>query len=223
MDLWYKAVSPDTWPSWAIVISGLVAVWVAVRTLRTLERQAEESRNAAEAAKESAKAALKNVEALIKSERPWFVATVEPSAENPTTYRLRIENKGKTPGILNEMFAESTFAERPDSLPLPPTYRSPCIAPNDNLFSQNDSYVVPYDYKPSAMVGQWLSSANHSPTDSLVIYGKLTYTDSFPETESGQTMHETRWCFFWFEKQRRWVRCGPREYSGHRDYRRELV
>jgi hypothetical protein len=207
---WYRS------PEWWLVIMG-------IPTLLFIGWQAYATQRAAEATRESAKASLMNVQALIKSERPWFIATFEPSAEDSTVYRLRIMNKGNTPGILEEMFAETTFAERPDTLPVPPTFSNPCIAPNDSLFSRNDFYVVPYDYKPSMMLSQHLSNANHRPTDLLVVYGKLTYADIFPENDSGRIVHETRWCFFWFEKERRRVRCGPREYSGHRDYEGESV
>jgi hypothetical protein len=40
-DIWYKAVSPDTWPNWAVVIAALGAIWAALRTLRTMKRQAD--------------------------------------------------------------------------------------------------------------------------------------------------------------------------------------
>jgi hypothetical protein len=121
--------------------TGVLAV-VGLFTFLVIGWQSWETRKAADAAK-------LNAQALINTERPWFVVTVEHSMGHPGFYNLKITNKGRTPGILEEIFVEKCFIENPSNLPSPPSYSSGCIGPNDNLFVNGDSYNIPPHFNAS--------------------------------------------------------------------------
>lgn len=73
-------------PTLFLVFVGLGAIWVALRTLKGIERQAE--------------AIESQSEALINSERAWVdgeITTVDAEIAGAARYQLRIINHGKTP------------------------------------------------------------------------------------------------------------------------------
>jgi hypothetical protein len=205
----------DRWDKAYIVLTGAL-VLVGIFTFGAIWYQAFKTRDAA-------KASLLNVQHLVNCERPWFSVSFHWSHRDWCSHLLVI-NKGRTPGILQEMFAEPVFCERPDNLKVPPVYSEPCVGPDDTFFAPGDDYEEPYAYIPSRMVEGHRKDPNSSQTDLLVVYGKVTYTDTLSDRIHDGVIHETRWCYFWDGKRSKWVRCGPKEYSGHRDYRKgELV
>ncbi|SRR6266851_3411066 len=68
-----KAFAPDTWPTWALVLVGVWAARIAIRTLKAIEHEARIARDIADAAKENAVAAKANALALIIENRPWLL------------------------------------------------------------------------------------------------------------------------------------------------------
>ncbi len=137
------------------------------------------ARSQAIAAKSAADAALLNAQAVINAERPWFVITIEGNPswkadESRPLYNTRFTNKGRTPGVLNEMFQDYIFVESPNRLPSPPVYSTPCIGPNDTVFANGESYTITPAYAPNFMTEEWVKDTAHSPVDTLIVYGKLT-------------------------------------------------
>ncbi len=161
-----------------------------------------------------AQAAMKSAQAVINTERPWFAVIIEPIKTDQWIFHIKVVNKGRTPGILNDMFSETIFHEQPDNLPLPPNYKTPCFGPNDSFFQPDRECVEQYEFSPVRMIDEHRKSPNHSQTSLLIIYGKVTYADTF----NRRITHETRWCYFWDECRSDWSRCGPKDYSGHSDH-----
>ena len=125
---WYRAVRPETFADWAVVLVGLLAAWAAIRSLKALEQQAAlggdtlslGAKNAV-AAIESAAAAHLSAEYLKNAERAWIMAelldvpgygsgvmTGESVEDGQRTWtitvsvRLRCWNEGKTPAWVTE-------------------------------------------------------------------------------------------------------------------------
>jgi hypothetical protein len=215
---WYAALKRPEW--WLVLVAALTGyvIWLQAKEMAkatsAMERQTEATRIAADAA-------LLNAQAVINAERPWFVVTIELHMGYPGFYNIKITNKGRTPGILEEVFVETYFIENPSDLPSPPLYSNGCIGPNDNLFVTGDSYTIPPHFNASLEIEERRKSPNNNPTDLRIAYGKLTYSDRLIGDKSSEIIHETRWCFYWFQAEKRWVRCGSDEYMRHNDYPRK--
>lgn len=199
----------SSWP-WEFIVNLVMALATLAIAVYAV-KQTNATKIAAEAAK-------LNAQALINSERPWFVPIVEQSMEDSALYHIKITNKGRTPGILGDVYAEHIFVDSIQRLPSPPIYKTGCFGPNDNFFVNGDSWLIPPGYPPDRMLEVYRTDINHSQVDFLVIYGKLDYRDTLAEGIPNEMIHETRWCYYWNQGETRWVRCGSDEYTGHRDY-----
>ncbi|MGA2148103.1 MAG: hypothetical protein ABSH49_24405 [Bryobacteraceae bacterium] len=195
----------------ALAIAGVVGIIIGLCTLRKIERQSKSGEIAANAA-------MLNAQAVIDAERPWFVAAVERSGENPGLYRIRITNRGRSPAQLYEIFAEHALVDRPENLPVPPRYQSLCLLPDSRFFASGDSFTDREHlegFNPEFMI----EHESKSQFDFLIVYGKVTYKDTFTGGRANEVIHETRWCYAYQAPQQRFVPCGPDEYNGYRDQR----
>lgn len=214
---WCERIVEALVNNWPLVFVAIWGICVAIDTLKAIKEQTDATRVAADAAK-------LNAQALINAERPWFVVEIEHWTDNPEYYRIKVTNRGRTPGILEEVFVEKCFIQNPSDLPLPPSYSNGCIGPDDNFFGPGrDPYIIAPPFNPTMELKDWRDSPNNSQTVLRVAYGKMTYRDTLSGNESSEIIHETRWCYYWLENgnQAKWVRCGPRDYTGHRDYTRK--
>ncbi len=210
---WYES------PEWVLVIVGCVTFIVIGWQSFETRRSADAAQKATIAAKDGADAALLNARALITSERPWFVANVECDDKDLGLWKVRIVNKGRTPGHLNVMFSEYTFIDIPDNLPIPPKYESFCYAPDTRFFATGESFTDRErirGFNPDFFI----ENERKNQTDILVIYGRVTYSDTFMWGDPNEIIHETRWCYF-YQAPGGFVPCGPKEYNGYRDRPKE--
>lgn len=83
-------------PTWLLVFVGLGGVWAALRTIGTLEKQAD-------AGKDAAKAAVLSAQAVINSERAWIDGQFVKNVDIATRYILSIKNYGKTPAMVSSL------------------------------------------------------------------------------------------------------------------------
>lgn len=211
-----------------LVIIGSFGVLYARKTLKAIQLQLVEMKAAGEQTNQmishagtQADAALLNAKALIASERPWFVSSVEIDDKELGLWKVRIVNKGRTPGHLNAMFSEHTFVDIPDNLPIPPKYESFCYVPDTRFFATGESFTdrerIP-GFKPDFFI----ENERKNQTDTLVIYGRVIYSDTFMWGSPDEIIHETRWCYFYQPPPyNRFVPCGPKEYNGYRDRPKE--
>jgi hypothetical protein len=108
--VWQKAFAPETWPTWATVIVGVVVAFIYLRTLRAIEKQTESNRKSAEAAHKSA-------DALVSAERAWVMVEIHWATQSGHLARsessdgtirtgafvnLICRNQGKTPAWIAE-------------------------------------------------------------------------------------------------------------------------
>jgi hypothetical protein len=98
---WYES------PEWALVVVGCI-------TFIVIGWQSWETRRAATASKEAAMAAVLSAQSVIDTERPWFVASIERRGEDSDDWRVRITNKGRTPGHLAHLSAEHHLVADPE-------------------------------------------------------------------------------------------------------------
>jgi hypothetical protein len=204
-----NVINPDSMPeSWSwhdkvawgaglllLVVAAVTLWWFIVQTIAT---------------KKAAEAALLNAQALVNSERPWLIAEVEKDSVMPHFYHLRITNYGRTPARFLSGDASHTIVERPDLLPIPPSYPSPIVLPTQLLIAPNKGFLVPHGYSISHLL-QMPDAVNKV----LVIYGRVLYEDMIVTGVE----HETRWCFGYVQTSRgyiaeyEFVQAGPNEYT----------
>ena len=125
-------------------------------------------------------------------------------------YEIQITNNGRTPARFLRGDAFYTFADRPDSLQIPPNYSSPFVLPKQLLIATGKGFTIPHGYSVAN-----LRQKPEAINKTLVIYGRVLYEDTIiPGIE-----HETRWCFGYIESARGqlmvgdFVLTGPSEYT----------
>jgi hypothetical protein len=223
-----------------LALIGIVAAYIALKTLAEIKKEvqhaniiAEAARDNVQATKDSADAALLNARAVINSERAWVDVTgiVNPEQgwireENPERYRavtgsdlgfcfFRVQNKGRTPAQFISGTIDHVFVRTANDLPIPPVYHSPFDAPNET-FMTPDAHFDPRPFVNPKAIIQHREMADRilEPYQILIFYGQIIYEDVL-----GKASHETRWCYAWLDDRRVFVRTGP-DGDGFKEYNR---
>lgn len=111
------------WGAYVLLAAlGYVGIILAVSTLRKIERHTYAAGIAAEAAAEAAHAALLNAQAIIHSERPWILISVEPSAEKLNSFTVIATNRGRTPASIIAKTEQTKIAIDEHALSAVPEY-----------------------------------------------------------------------------------------------------
>ena len=76
---------------------GYAGVFLALKTLKNIQRQTEFGVSAAQAALQCANAALESSQAIVDSGRPWIVITIEPFLTVDHGFKVMATNRGRTP------------------------------------------------------------------------------------------------------------------------------
>jgi hypothetical protein len=240
--------------NWPLVLVGIFGVLAAVRTLKRMESQIEEMKqqrgvmdgqltqmtsqvtemqkqttligDSVNAAKESADAALLNAQAVLDSERPWLIVTVEKNeaVARPGYFFFRVTNRGRTPARLIEGGTNHAFRTRPDELPVPPDYQ-PFLLPINTFLAPNDSFCIRRTLAetsegvyPEGIIAAHKNGPGPSYAgETLFFYGLLVYEDIVGENRQGYVRPETRFCFAFFSNGLRFEQSGP---SGTDEYNR---
>lgn len=186
-----------TWPegitTWAIILTGFA---IAVQSWET---------------RKAANAALLNAQAVINSERPWFIAEVVEVESG--IFKIRITNKGKTPALLMWGTAKDSFESDPNMLHAPLTGNIQC--PSQLLYTTDRYFDIPCNPGPGYNPLDLLRKPE-ADGKQLVLYGNVVYGDTFDK----KARHETRWCLAYIKlgevpKPTDFVLTGPDEYTGH--------
>ena len=175
-----------------LVWIGWRGVSTANRTLKSIEKQVEEMKAQTAVAKTSADAALLNAKALIISERPWLVVSIEVHEFDPDTYIVRAVNKGNTPAELHE--GHCTCGLRPvTGFTIPDNLQDPFIAPISNLIVNGEGFEI-----RRISISRFMTQdvINGVSAELLHVYGKLLYWDTFADRTNPEVApYVTQWCF----------------------------
>jgi len=218
------------WVTWGLncVLVGIAifGVLYARRTLKAIEGQLTEMKATgvqtaaiiAQATKQ-AEAAVLNAQAVINSERPWIVISVE--SEEPNQFIFRATNVGRTPANIKAIWSSPVRLNRGEGLELSKEYYN-----DDGLFTYPPRLLPPTE---SCMVGQcniaelrgkdtveaWMTNLNGS-FSSVYFYGKVMYSDVLGIAHISQPV--TRW-FYWYTSRRNGFIPDPRhpEYNTYAD------
>jgi hypothetical protein len=210
--------------AWAATVILAIVGWggilLALSLLKKIDRQTGYAETAAEAAAVSAQAALLNAQALIHSERPWILMTVEPSRSAENSFAVMATNRGRTPARIISTMSGSKVAIDEKHLPRVPEYKaqktdapvSPIILlPGESTpikpFSRDDVRGLCDSEERYRRIETWEEKA--------FIYGKVTYRDLIAPEDSQE--HETNWCCWYIHGRQNsgLVIAGPHEYNSH--------
>ncbi|MFY9853197.1 MAG: hypothetical protein WAK26_04885 [Terracidiphilus sp.] len=210
--------------AWAATVILAVVGWggilLALSLLKKIDRQTGYAETAAEAAAVSAQAALLNAQALIHSERPWILMTVEPSRSAENSFTVMATNRGRTPARIVATTNGSKIVIDEKRLPKIPEYKeqktdtptTPVILlPGESTpiqpFSRNDVRGLCDSEERFRRIETWEERA--------FLYGKVTYRDLIAPADS--QLHETNWCCWYIHGRQNsgLVIAGPHEYNSH--------
>jgi len=190
---WYKAVSPDTWPSWIVVLAALGGILAAIRTLASIKRQADIMEEQAIANRIVAEAARTSSEALIDIERAWVEVylelgtephVIEGNGRTTVSLKFRCANFGKTPAWISTKQIGMTILSDPIAVPneIPNVGDFALIGP-ELLEAGKD---MPHS-------GDVTCEGKITGKQPGLIYGRVTYRDIFFKhrtTTFGYWIHE---------------------------------
>ena len=223
------APTPVSWPlhdriAWAanlvLVLVGYAGIMLAVSTLRKIERQTKYAEAAAEAAAECAQAALLHAQAILHSERPWILITVEPSRTKENSFTVMATNRGRTPARITDATDRSMIAIDEKLLPGIPEYMneersapftSIILLPGESTairqFSRDDVKGLCDTEERFKRIETW--------EEKVFLYGKVIYRDLIAPADS--QAHETNWCYWYIHGRHKsgLVIAGPPEYNLH--------
>jgi hypothetical protein len=170
-----------------LVLAAIWAGFVATRTLNSIDGQVAEMKSQTAVAQASAEAALLNIKALIISERPGLLVSIEVHPEDSRMYVVRATNKGNTPAELLE--GHCSVGSEPVGFVPPDDIQDPFFAPIQNLTVNGEGFEI-RRFAPTSI-------GNQSDMERLVVvYGKLLYWDTFTDRRKpGTTPYVTQWCF----------------------------
>jgi hypothetical protein len=203
-----------------LAILGYAGIMMAVSLLKKIDRQTGYAEAAAEAAAASAQAALLNAKALVHSERPWILISVEPSRGAENSFTVMATNRGRTPARITATADQAMIAVDERYLPIPPEYdkeesKPPAVpiilVPGESTpikpFRREEVKALCGSEERFRRIETW--------EDKLYLYGNVTYADliSTPDDQ----IHETNWCCWYIHGRQNsgLVIAGPAEYNSH--------
>jgi hypothetical protein len=203
-----------------LVVLGYVGVMMGLSTLKKIERYTKATEITAAAALESSQAALWNAQAIINSERPWLLITIEPSLTAENRFTVKCKNRGRTPARIiaaidrikiaideTHLPASPEYGDEEPSAPLDPIILLPGESTGLKQFARDDVKGICETEETFKRVETW--------EEKIFIYGKVIYRDLIAP-EDKQT-HETNWCCWFIHGRQKsgLVIAGPPEYNEH--------
>jgi hypothetical protein len=170
---WYVLFAwPEGITTWAIIATGVVIGWQSFQT------------------KKAAQAALLNAQAVINSERPWIMVTVEEVVGPSGGFNLYMTNKGRTPAMVTGAYIGCVVVKDLSALPNKAPYGPGSMAKDRIVLAGEKLPITWFDGSTlKKIVGKGFPSA---PWDGdIFVFGKVAYRDLL--SPSSRSAHETRW------------------------------
>ena len=203
-----------------LVVLGYAGILLAYSLLKKIERQTAYAESAANSAAVSAQAALLNAQAIVHSERPWILITVEPSRSKENSFTVMATNRGRTPGRITATSEQAMIAVDEKYLPIPPEYdredpKAPLVpiilVPGESTpiksFCREDVKSLCDSEERFRRIETW--------EEKIYLYGNVVYMDLI--SASGNPAYETNWCCWYIHGRQNsgLVIAGLPEYNSH--------
>jgi hypothetical protein len=203
-----------------LVVLGYAGIMLAISTLKKIERQTRASEVAASAAADQAHAAMLNVEAILRSERPWILISVELALDNENSFTVVATNRGRaaarfvttaeqTAIVVDEAHLpqDPKYPEKQAELPFSPTIVLPGEATAIRSFRRSDLEKICASEEARRRVENW--------EEKVFIYGQISYKDLIERP--GEPTYDTSWCCWYIHGRDKsgLVIAGPPHYNSH--------
>ena len=187
-----------------LLFLGYAGVMLAISALRKIEQQNKSVEALASSANDTAQAALLHAQAMLRSERPWIMVTVEPSPGLENSSTVVATNRGKSPASMVASMERIVLATDEQHLPSVPEYSAPgdperlprVLLPGESTailtFSQNNVEQICSD-EELKRVRDWDLK--------VFVHGRVTYKDFV--SPAGHATHETSWCCWYISGERK--------------------
>jgi len=218
--------APWTWHDkvlWGVeiilVLLGYAGVFLALKTLKNIQRQTEFGVSAAQAALQCANAALESSQAIVDSGRPWIVITIEPFLSVEHGFKVMATNRGRTPARIlakadcvkiakdeTELLSPPDYDSGKSATPFEPIILLPGETAGIRPFRRSDVRSYCSSDEQLKRLERW--------EEKLFVYGRVIYRDLISPMD--QPNHETDWCCWYvYGDKDALVLAGPPEYNRH--------
>ncbi len=203
-----------------LALVGYIGIMLALSTLKKIERNTALAETTAQAALDASQAALATANAILLSERPWILVSVEPIISKPNSFTITATNKGRTPATIIAMYeqvgiksdeahlpATPEYGEKQGSQPMVPVTLIPGESTPIKAFSRDDVPAISGSGEQFKRIENW--------DEKLFLHGKIVYRDLVSPRESNE--HETNWCCWYIHGRQKsgMVIAGPPGYNSH--------
>jgi hypothetical protein len=203
-----------------LAILGYVGIMMGISLLKKIDRQTGYAEAAAETAAASAQAALLNAQAVVHSERPWILVTVEPSRSVENSFTVVATNRGRTPARIISTAERTRIAIDEKHLPGAPEYKKEKPgAPLVPIILLPGEFTAIKPFSRSDVKGLCDSEERFKRIETweekVYLYGKIVYKDLISPPDS--QVHETNWCCWYIHGRQNsgLVIAGTPEYNSH--------
>ena len=161
-----------------------------------------------------------NAQAIVNSERPWLLITIEPSLGKENSFTVSATNRGRSPASIVATAEQIGFIVKEAILPATPEYKNPegtaplipiILVPGESTpiksFCRDDVRGLCDSEEKFRRIENW--------DEKLFLYGKIVYRDLI--APSGKQTRETNWCCWYIHGRRKsgLVIGGPPAYNTH--------
>lgn len=203
-----------------LALVGYVGIMIALSTLKKIERNTALAETTAQAALEASQAALATAQAILLSERPWILVSVEPTISKANSFTITATNKGRTPATITAMLEQvgiksdlahlpenPEYLEQQGSQPMIPVTLVPGECTPIKVFSRDDVPAVCETDQRLKLIENW--------DEKIFLHGRIVYRDLVAPLGSNE--HETNWCCWYIHGRQKsgMVVAGPPGYNSH--------
>jgi hypothetical protein len=203
-----------------LTMLGYAGIWLAISTLKKIERHTAVAETSAQAALATAQAALLQTQSIRQAERPWLLISVEPSIAKENSFSVIATNRGRSPLSVVTAADQIQFAIDEANLPAAPAFKTPEGAPPlapiillqgesapIKSFSRDEVKALCASDEQFKRLEDW--------EEKLFICGKVVYRDLVAASE--EQTHETGWCCWYIHGRQRsgMVMAAPPAYNAH--------
>jgi hypothetical protein len=185
-------IARDCFDKWTLIFTGLLAVVGLLGVILACKTVL--------ATRDNAKAALLNAQAIINAERAWVIMVIEQDKEFPRLFRLKAENRGRTPAMIVAASHECVVVQTEAEMPRLPEYRHGKRFPEGVFLFPGESQLITEfsrDHLRMPPVGEDRNGENDFQMVKdhkclAIVFGNVVYRDILGPPEDLE--HETRWC-----------------------------
>ena len=222
-----NAPAPAPWPlqdriKWLtvvlLVIIAYVGIWLALSTLRKIERQTRYAETTAQAAADSAKAALLFAENQARAERSWILITADPTPGVINGFSVVATNRGRSPARIVSLAEDIAIVHDEAQLPSAPVFKAAPRAPlapilllpgesaSIKTFHRDEVKSICENPEQVLRVEDW--------EEKIYLFGNVAYTELAAPREEA---HETGWCCWYIHGRQKsgMIMAGPLDYNRH--------